>query len=76
VEKPSEVSGEIVAFFRNHFAEPSWRRPQLDGVEFPSLSPIQLEGLVKPFSVEEVIGLWKMRMVIKARVRMVLTLHF
>jgi hypothetical protein len=56
VEKPSEVSGEIVAFFRNHFAEPSWRRPQLDGVEFPSLSPIQLEGLVKPFSVEEVIG--------------------
>jgi hypothetical protein len=56
VEKPLEVWGEVVAFFRKHFEESSWRRPQLDGVVFPSLSSLQMEGLVVPFSVEEVRG--------------------
>jgi hypothetical protein len=54
VDKPMEVRKEVVGYFKNHFAETSWRRPQLDGVDFPSLSPIQIEGLVKPFSIYEV----------------------
>jgi hypothetical protein len=56
VEKPLEVRGEVVEFFKNHFVEASWSRPQLDGVEFPTISPLQVEGLVKPFTVEEVRG--------------------
>jgi hypothetical protein len=56
VEKPLEVRGEVVEFFKNHFAEASWRRPQLDGVEFPTLTPLQVGDLVKPFTVEEVRG--------------------
>jgi hypothetical protein len=54
VEKPLEVRGAVVGFFKNHFAEESWRRPQLDGVEFPTLTPLQVGGLVKPFLLEEV----------------------
>ncbi|MCH80144.1 LINE-1 reverse transcriptase like [Trifolium medium] len=54
VDKPVEVRGVVVEFFKKHFVDVNWRRPQLDGVEFPSLSPQQIEILVKPFSVDEV----------------------
>jgi hypothetical protein len=46
----------VVDFFKNHFVEVSWERPQLDGVGFPTISPLQVAGLVKPFTVEEVRG--------------------
>ncbi|CAJ2649304.1 unnamed protein product, partial [Trifolium pratense] len=52
--EPVEVRGEVVGFFKKHYAEVNWRRPQLDGVEFPSLSPEQIESLGKPFLVDEV----------------------
>jgi hypothetical protein len=56
VDKPLEVRGEVVDFFRKHFADVSWCRPQLDGVEFPVLLSSQIVELVKPFSVIEVRG--------------------
>ncbi|GAU34591.1 hypothetical protein TSUD_15060 [Trifolium subterraneum] len=54
VDKPREVRGEIVGYFKSHFAEVRWRRPRLDGVEFPILTSLQSENLIRPFSADEV----------------------
>ncbi|GAU27881.1 hypothetical protein TSUD_159750 [Trifolium subterraneum] len=54
VDKPMEVRREIVGYFKRHFSEVRWRRPTLEGLEFPSITSQQRQSLVNPFSVEEV----------------------
>jgi hypothetical protein len=54
VEGSSLIRGEVVSFYTNHFACSGWRRPTLDGIDFPLLEVDKVEGLTAIFSMEEI----------------------
>ncbi|KAL5154595.1 Transposon TX1 uncharacterized protein [Glycine soja] len=53
VQQPEEVKKGAVDFFLKRFTEQNPSRPTLDGVQFPSLDQRQREGLILPFSDQE-----------------------
>ncbi|WJX91755.1 hypothetical protein P8452_73482 [Trifolium repens] len=53
-EEPLLIRQEVVRFFKNQFQPTQWCRPQLDGIQFPCLSAAENEGLIRPFSMEEI----------------------
>ena len=53
VQQPEEVKKRAVDFFLKRFSEQNPSRPTLDGVQFPSLDQRQREGLILPFSDQE-----------------------
>jgi hypothetical protein len=54
LESPPLIRQATVNFFRRHFQAVLWRRPLLEGVGFPSLSEVENEELLLPFSLEEI----------------------
>jgi hypothetical protein len=38
LENPSVVKDEVSSYFLNHFSEDEWKRPTMEGVEFPVLT--------------------------------------
>ncbi|KAK2397838.1 hypothetical protein QL285_059374 [Trifolium repens] len=54
VEGPVLVRREVVSFFKNHFQNDDWHRPTLDGIVFPVLSEVEVEGLTALFTMEEI----------------------
>ncbi|MCH90117.1 transposon TX1 putative 149 kDa protein, partial [Trifolium medium] len=53
-ETPEAIRQAVVTYFRNHFSSVCWRRPKLDGVQFPSLSNEVNQQLVCPFQLVEI----------------------
>jgi hypothetical protein len=43
-----------VSFFKDHFHNEYWHRPTLDGIAFPHLSEVDVEGLTALFTMEEI----------------------
>ncbi|GAU32684.1 hypothetical protein TSUD_145580 [Trifolium subterraneum] len=54
VEGPVQVREEVVRYFRAHFDNVGWQRPNLDGNEFPCLSHDRVEVLTAKFTLEEI----------------------
>ncbi|KAK2444918.1 hypothetical protein QL285_015908 [Trifolium repens] len=54
VEGPSLVRKEVVEYFKDHFDDVGWRRPTLDGIDFPQLSGAQVDILTANFTLEEI----------------------
>jgi hypothetical protein len=54
VEGPVHVKAAVVAYFRNHFANEVWCRPNLDGVLFPQLARDKVERLTEVFTLDEI----------------------
>ncbi|KAK2413305.1 hypothetical protein QL285_036031 [Trifolium repens] len=54
IEGVEAIKAETVSFFSNHFSAANWTRPNLDGIQFPSLSAADNEILIAPFSLEEI----------------------
>jgi hypothetical protein len=54
VEGPVLVRREVVSFFKDHFHNEDWHRPTLDGIAFPHLSEVDVEGLTALFTMEEI----------------------
>jgi hypothetical protein len=53
-EEPVLIKQEVVRFFKQQFHATHWMRPQLAGVQFPSLSEADNGSLVRPFSMDEI----------------------
>jgi hypothetical protein len=54
VEGPNGVREATVDFFKNHYSNDVWKRPNLDGIVFPMLSEVDNNHLIAPFSMEEI----------------------
>jgi hypothetical protein len=54
LESPSQIRDLVVNYFSNHFMAKSSIRPNLDGVNFPSLSLEDNIALTAPFSLDEI----------------------
>ncbi|KAK2406714.1 hypothetical protein QL285_042414 [Trifolium repens] len=53
LENPAHIKEEVVNFFEQHFSSPNVCRPNLNGVNFPSLSLEDNFRLTAPFSYDE-----------------------
>jgi len=54
VMSPFHVRRKVVDYCTNHFADASWNRLKLDGVDFDSLTIEDNDFLVAPFSIMEI----------------------
>ncbi|WJX46635.1 beta-amyrin 28-monooxygenase [Trifolium repens] len=54
VEGPSQVREEVVSYFRNHFSNEEWPRPNLDGIVFPQVSLEKMSLLTDIFTLDEI----------------------
>ncbi|KAK2454400.1 hypothetical protein QL285_001964 [Trifolium repens] len=54
VEGPIPIRREVVSFFKNHFGNEEWHRPNLDGIVFPQLSDAEVGDLTASFTMEEI----------------------
>ncbi|KHN02643.1 hypothetical protein glysoja_045752, partial [Glycine soja] len=54
VQQPDRVKDEVLNFFLHRFTEDKSFRPTLDGVFFQSIDQNQREGLIAPFSDQEI----------------------
>jgi hypothetical protein len=54
IEGPIGVRDATVTFFKNHFSNDDYVRPNLDGVHFPVLSEENNSSLIAPFTLEEI----------------------
>jgi hypothetical protein len=54
VEGLNQVRKATVDFFREHFDSEEWKRPTLDGVEFPVLSEENNRSLTALFTLVEI----------------------
>jgi hypothetical protein len=54
VEGPIQVREEVVSYFRNHFNNEEWTRPNIDGIVLPNVSHENMAWLTDIFTLDEI----------------------